>query len=134
MAECFAGLPENICEWLRQNDGVNVSVNFCSASANCGYTHRILKTVVISMLTRTCVRCGYDPLWNPDDTESKCLRHTYNPYRYDDVFAWEEHKDANSLEDDFSKWLDANPKNCEKPMVTMLCGSLGRGRIRRCLP
>lgn len=127
-------IPENICSWLRRQDGANVSVIFNSSSANCGYGHRILKYVAISRLTRTCVRCGYDPLWNPDDSESKCVRHTYNPWRYDDVFVWEDGTNANPLEADFSRWMDAQPERSDKPVVTMICGNLGTGKFRRQVP
>ena len=118
-------IPKNIATWIEEHDGVNVSVNFNSASGDYGYGHIIWHSVIISMLTRTCTRCGYDELWKPDDSESKCLRHTYNSYRYDEVFAWSGNDSQIGLEDAFNEWLDKQPSLYYKPAVKMVYGRLG---------
>lgn len=106
-------MPQNIERYLKEHDGVNVAVNFNSASADYGYAHILHKSVVMSKLTRTCNRCGYDPLWKPDDSESKCLRHTYGASRYDPVFSYSYTKNPLSLEECFDIWLDRQGEVCE---------------------
>lgn len=101
-------LPQNILDFIRRFDGVNVSINYNSASANHGYAHCLFISVSISMLTRTCHRCGYDSLHNPDDTESKCGRHTYNSWRYDVVFSWTQNENNKTLEECFNEWFAVN--------------------------
>ena len=101
-------IPDSIARWIEQHDGVNLSININSASSDYGYAHMVYHTVSISILTRTCNRCGYDPLWNPDDTDSKCIRHTYNSPRYDKVFCWNAFRNPNTLEEAFNHWLELN--------------------------
>lgn len=118
-------IPDNIAKWIKEHDGVNLSINFNSASADSGYAHMLWHTVQISMLTRTCNRCGYDRLWRPDDRESKCQRHTYNAWRYDTVFTWSEFQNSTTLEDAFNKWLEAQPDKYDAPVVKMCFGQMG---------
>lgn len=120
-------LPENIASWLVRNDGVNVSINLNNASADYGYGHMIWYTVVISMLTRTCHRCGYDRLWNPDDSESKCIRHSYNSERYDEVFAWSAFGNPLSLDEAFDIWQKEQGEYGYKPIVKKMFGRFGWG-------
>lgn len=118
-------MPQNIERYLKEHDGVNVAVNFNSASADYGYAHCIHKSVVMSKLTRTCNRCGYDPLWNPDDTESKCNRHSYGAYRYDTVFSFSEEDNPLSLKICFDAWLRAQPEQYDKPCKYISFGRFG---------
>ena len=71
-------IPDNIAEYIEDRDGINVSININKADGDYGYAHKTWYSVVLSRITRTCNRCGYDPLWKPNDDDSKCLRHTYN--------------------------------------------------------
>ena len=106
-------IPKNISEFLNAYDGCNLSINLNNADRLNGYGHIMLCSVHLSMITRTCNRCGYDPLWHPDRDE--CNRHTYEDFRYDEVFFWrtvvkEDSIDTSSLERAFDIWLKANPK------------------------
>ncbi len=118
-------IPDNIAKWITQHDGVNLSINFNSASADSGYAHMLWHTVTISMLTRTCNRCGYDTLWNPDDSESKCIRHTYNSWRYDTVFVWSEFQNPLSLEVAFEEWKNKQSDKYGAPIVKITYGQTG---------
>lgn len=117
-------IPNNIVQYIYRNDGVNLSVNINSAATISGYGRMIFCTYVLSKITRTCHRCGYDPLWNPDDTESKCIRHTYDGYRYDEVFAYSPDDEGRSLEECFEEWLSKN-NNPNKPAERMIFGRTG---------
>lgn len=121
-------MPENMKKWIRCHDGVNLSVNWNAASADCGYAHHLFKSVVLSMLTRTCHRCGFDEVWNPDDSQSKCQRHSYNAWRYDEVFVWADEDNNISLDEAFERWKEANPResaaDCLKPVKFMSFGQL----------
>lgn len=118
-------MPENMAKYLKEHDGVNVAVNFNSASADYGYAHILHKSVVMSKLTRTCQRCEYDQLWKPDDAESKCQRHSYGAYRYDTVFAYSEEENPLSLEVCFDAWLEAQPEKYNEPCKKILFGRFG---------
>ena len=110
-------IPENILNFLGSHDGVNLAINYNSASADYGYAHIMHRNVVISILTRTCQRCGYDPLWKPNDDDSKCRRHTYSNFRYDEVFAWDSRYTL-SLEKCFEEWQNQQkPYSAVKPMT-----------------
>ena len=115
-------IPKNIIEYLSNHNGCNLQVNLNHADADYGYAHRLLISVVISHLTRTCNRCGFDVIWNPDDTESKCGRHTYGAYRYDEVFAWSPLKCSMTLEEAFNDWLISQSKDYRKPIVLKTYG------------
>ena len=120
-------LPKNMIDYIRQHNAVNLQINFNHADADYGYGHMIYISVILSHLTRTCNRCGYDEIWNPDDSESKCLRHTYDKPHYDSVFIWNSYKNPWSLRAAFENWLNLQPpENCsEKPMVFKVYGKFG---------
>ena len=109
-------IPDNIAKWIKEHDGVNLSINFNSASADYGYAHVIWHNVVISMITRHCIHCGYDELFSPEYFESKCRRHTYTPWEYVDVFTWNEDCNPLSLEECFNIWLEQNTGHPIKEM------------------
>lgn len=116
-------IPNSIAEYLNVNDGVNLSININHADGLNGYGHIMLCSVSLSRITRTCNRCGYDPLWHSD--KDKCIRHTYNNWRYDDVFVWksmikEGHIDISSLEKAFNTWLEAQPTQYNQPAKLMI--------------
>ncbi len=115
-------IPENIVKYLKENDGVNLAVNWNSAGADYGYAHTIWHNVVITKLTRTCQRCGYDPLWKPDDTNSKCLRHSFGEWRYDVIFSWSQEGNDESLEECFDEWMKYQPKKWYDPAIKVLFG------------
>lgn len=95
-------IPDNIRDWIRQRDGVNLAINYNSASADYGYAHIIHHSVVISMLNRHCNNCDYDELWSPNDENSKCARHTYSKAKYEPIFVWSPKGNLLSLEMCFS--------------------------------
>ena len=80
---------------------------------------------VKNLPTRTCNRCGYDPLWKPNDDDSKCLRHTYNSWRYDEVFVWSPTDNNLSLEEAFDVWLHSQPTSWDQPVNKMIFGQIG---------
>lgn len=116
-------IPDNIAEFLAIHNGVNLSINFNSVTADSGYAHMMFHTVIISMITRTCNRCGYDQLWRPDDSDSHCSRHTYNAWHYDNVFVWSDFRNDKSLEDAFEDWK-ASQHPCE-PVTFKSYGQIG---------
>lgn len=121
-------IPDNLARYVEQHIGVNLSANFNSVAADAGYAHDVFHTVVLSVMTRTCNRCGYDPVWNPDDSESKCGRHTYNGWRYDEIFVWSERRNSDSLEESFAKWEkenEAHEKGMTVPAKRIIYGKLG---------
>ena len=118
-------IPNNIAEYIEAHDGINLSININNADGDYGYAHMTWYTVVLSRLTRTCNRCGYDPLWKPNDDDSKCLRHTYNSWRYDEVFAWSPTDNHLSLEEAFDVWLKSQPTSWELPVKKMTFGQIG---------
>lgn len=116
-------IPDNILEFIQSHDGVNLSINLSSASANLGYGHMFFYTVVISMFTKTCGNCGYDIIWKPELWESKCNRHRYGSERYDTVFAWSSKNDGISLGKAFDDWMKNQKKN--KAIKYKLYGQFG---------
>ena len=112
-------IPDNIVKFLKERNGVNLQINYNSISADMGYVHQLSHTVRLLMLTRTCSRCGYDPVWKPDDSESKCIRHTYGSWRYDRVFAWEENSEGLSLEECFEAWEAMQSKREDEPVKSL---------------
>lgn len=103
-------IPDKILDYVRDYDGTNLNVGFNYTTTNCGYGHLFSVSYDLSRLTKTCYRCGYDPLWRPELWESKCQRHRYNSERYDTVFFWQEGYDK-QLEDCFDEWLAMQEKN-----------------------
>ena len=119
-------IPDNIAKYIAEHNGVNLNINVSSTDADYGYAHIIWYTVTLSKLTRTCHRCGYDPVWNPDDSNSKCLRHTYNNWRYDAVFTWGHMGSPSiSLEEAFDVWLRSQPASEHQPTKEMTFGQIG---------
>ena len=118
-------IPNNVADYIEAHDGINLSININNASGAYGYAHVTWYSVVLSRLTRTCNRCGYDPLWKPNDDDSKCLRHTYNSWRYDDVFIWSPMNNDLSLEEAFDVWLKSQPTSIYQPVKQMTFGQIG---------
>ena len=118
-------IPDNVAEYIEAWDGINLSININNANADFGYGHMTWYTVIISKLTRTCNNCGYDPLWKPNDENSKCGHHTYNAWRYDEVFAWSPIENPMTLEESFDVWLKAQPKRWNEPAKLMIFGKIG---------
>lgn len=118
-------IPENMIRYLREHDGVNITINYNHADADHGYAHVTWRTVVLSRLTRHCNNCGYDPLWNPDDSESRCGHHVYSTWHYDPVFVWGDMGGTrDKLEKCFELWEKEQPKENEyrKPAKYMSFG------------
>ena len=118
-------IPDNIAEYIEAHDGINLSININNADGDYGYAHVIWYSVVLSRLTRTCNRCGYDPLWKPNDDDSKCIRHTYNSWRYDEVFVWSPTGNNLSLEEAFDIWWQSQPTSWDQPVKQMTFGQIG---------
>ena len=100
-------IPDNVAEYIEAHDGINLNVNINNSDGDYGYAHMTWYSVSISRITRTCQRCGYDPLWKPNDDDSKCLRHRYGSWRYDRVFVWSPYNNELGLEDAFNVWLES---------------------------
>lgn len=120
-------IPENIIKYIKEHNGTNLEIDYNHADADHGYAHNIFHTVALSMLTRTCHNCGYDVIWNPDDKESHCGRHSYNNWRYDEVFVWSEYQNSITLEEAFNMWLSAQLDVWYKPVVKKTFGQIGWG-------
>lgn len=118
-------IPDNIANYISQHNGSAINITISNASANHGYAHIMWYVVRVSILTRTCHRCGYDVIWNPDDSESKCQRHSYDAWRYDDVFIWSDQFPHLSLEEAFDDWLSAQPTGYMLPMKRKVYGKIG---------
>ena len=118
-------IPDNIAEYVEAYDGINLSININNVAEVSGYAHITWYSVVLSKLTRTCNRCGYDPLWKPNDDDSKCIRHTYNSWRYDEVFIWSPTNNDLSLEEAFGVWLKSQPTSKYQPVNQMTFGQIG---------
>ena len=118
-------IPDNVAGYIEAHDGINLSININNADGDYGYAHMTWYSVILSRLTRTCNRCGYDPLWKPNDDDSKCLRHTYNNWRYDEVFVWCPIDNHQSLEEAFDVWLQSQPTSWDQPVKKMSFGRIG---------
>lgn len=118
-------IPDNIAEYIEAHDGINLSINIKNADGDYGYAHMTWYLVILSRLTRTCNRCGYDPLWKPNDDDSKYLRHAYNNWRYDEVFVWSPIDNNQSLEEAFDVWLQSQPTLWDLPVKKMSYGRIG---------
>jgi hypothetical protein len=117
-------IPDNIADYLDTHNGVNLNININPAYVDYGYGHTVWYSVTLSKLTRTCHRCGYDPVWNPNDDKSKCVRHTYDDWRYDEVFVWSPIDNQLSLEEAFDEWLRLQPTSWYEPAKLMISGRL----------
>lgn len=97
-------LPDNFAAYCSEHY-CNVQINVCLTDVECGYGERISGNIKIMLPYKECTRCGYHSLWNPDDTESKCLRHNYKR-GYDTVFCYDiENRNHISLEQAFDVFL-----------------------------
>jgi hypothetical protein len=88
-----------------------MQININTVDVENGYGRRIIQNLRIMRPFCKCNRCGYHSLWNPDDSKSKCLRHTYEK-GYDTVFTYtidSGEQKAISLESAFDEYLRLNP-------------------------
>lgn len=122
--EIYTDIPENILKFISEHNGVNLAININRADCDDGYAHIIHHSIVISQLTRTCHHCGYDQLWAPDDTNSRCQRHQYGSWRYDVVFMWTKEGNWRTLEECFEEWLELN-RDTYKPCIKKEYGRFG---------
>lgn len=105
-------IPQNIAKYIADHDGSVIELSICHADADDGYAHVLWPAVSVKRLTRTCIHCGYDPIWSPDDSNSRCRRHAYNSWRYDTVFSWSgPNKTDQDLASAFDTWQQAQPSN-----------------------
>lgn len=107
-------LPDNIAEYMLSFHS-NLQYNVSSTDVENGYGLRIEKRLRIMRPYRRCIRCGYHSLWNPDDSKSKCLRHTYEK-GWDTVFSWNPESGV-ELERAFSIFLESQDADDSKPVV-----------------
>ena len=108
-------IPDRIIDYVESKCGCNLQINYNVTDGVNGYGQIVHYSVHISILTRTCNRCGYDPLWNPRGWESKCFHHSYNHERYDDVFVWSG-ACGKTLERCFDDWVNMQSMNTDEPM------------------
>ena len=102
--------PRNIVRYM-QKWHCNLQININTVDVENGYGRRIIQNVRIMRPYCKCNRCGYHSLWKPDDSKSKCFRHTYEK-GYDTVFTYTidaGEKKAVSLESAFDEYLRLNP-------------------------
>ena len=123
MPESFV-IPGNIRSYVESIDGAALVISFCETSGLNGYGSMMMPCVEVKRLTRTCHRCGYDPLWKPNDDDSHCGHHSYDGWRYDTVFAWTDIRNSVSLEEAFERFLQAQPpeNRYDLPVVSMFSG------------
>ena len=79
-------LPDNIARYFAEHHAT-IDISVCHTDVECGYGDRITKSFRVLLPFCKCQRCGYHSLWNPDDSGSKCLRHTYTQ-GWDVVFSY----------------------------------------------
>lgn len=101
-------LPDNVVNYCGQYYS-NIEIDLCNTDVECGYGVRISGGVKVMRPYNRCTNCGYHSLWNPDDSESKCLRHTYVK-GWDTVFSWSIESDM-ELEKAFDCFLAMQPKD-----------------------
>ena len=118
-------IPENIVNYLDRHNGVVLTISINATDGINGYGHLMQVGYELKKLTRTCHRCGYDPVWRPDLWENHGGgRHTYGSWRYDMVFCYIDNNQELSLEQAFDQWLEKQPTEYEwdKPMRRMIFG------------
>lgn len=106
------GAPLNLLEYM-QKWHCNLQINIGTTDVECGYGRRIVQNIRVMKPFEECSRCGYHSLWNTDDTNSKCNRHTYGRRGYDTVFSYTidaGEKKALTLEQAFDRYLEMNPR------------------------
>lgn len=106
-------LPDNMAEFLMVHAST-LEISVCHTDVENGYGSRITRLLQVKLPYRKCNRCGYHSLWNPDDTNSHCMRHTYEK-GWDTVFAYDPDNNFISLPDAFSEWLSKQPTEWIKP-------------------
>ena len=110
-------LPDNVAQYFNENH-TTIDISVCNTDVEQGYGVRITKCLRILRPFCRCNNCGYHSLWNPDDTESKCRRHTYTK-GWDTVFSYTleigEHK--MSLEKAFDEFLKRQPDRLTLPVI-----------------
>lgn len=114
-------VPSNILRYM-QYWHCNLQVNIGTTDVENGYGRRIVQNVRIMRPFCKCNRCGYHSLWNPDDSKSKCFRHTYEK-GYDTVFSYTINAGETkkkTLEQAFDSYLAMNPKEKEGEAVHLL--------------
>lgn len=109
-------LPGNLAEYMMKNH-CNLQVNIGLTDVEYGYGLRVEKRILLFRPYRKCDRCGYHSLWSPDDSESKCGRHTYQR-GWDVVFSFNPDNGA-SLEEAFDEFLSLQSPDESKPVVEL---------------
>ena len=103
--------PLNILRYMRDHH-CNLQININTVDVECGYGRRVVKDLRIMRPYQECTRCGYHSLYRPDDSGSKCLRHTYRK-GYDTVFCYMEdtgEKKTQNIEQAFDAYLKQNER------------------------
>lgn len=110
-------LPENVAQYFNEHH-CTLEISICHTDVECGYGVRITKCFRVLRPYCKCSRCGYHSLWNPDDSNSKCLRHSYTR-GWDTVFSYSldtgEKKIA--FEAAFDVFLSKQPKQETMPVI-----------------
>lgn len=113
----ISGLPDNIAQYFNDHFCA-IEISVCHTDVECGYGSRISKAFKILRPFCKCNRCSFHSLWNPDDSDSKCLRHTYTK-GWDVVFSYTldtgEHK--MSLDAAFDEFLKLQPRSEFLPVI-----------------
>ena len=114
-------LPDNVAQYFNEYY-CTIEVSICHTDVECGYGCRISRCFKVLRPYCKCSRCGYHSLWNPDDTQSKCLRHTYTR-GWDTVFAYmiDTGETKPSLEVMFDEFLKKQPDSDYLPVVSLFC-------------
>ena len=108
-------LPDNVAEYLNSHYS-NIQFDICKTDVENGYGEKITRRVSIMLPYKRCINCGYHSLWNPDDSESHCRRHTYEK-GWATVFSFQMNNAQRSLENAFDEFLKQQPENENDPVV-----------------
>lgn len=120
-------MPDELAEYMmRFHSAVEASIS--TTDVENGYGIRVERRIVLKRPYCRCNRCGYHSLWNPDDSESKCLRHTYEK-GWDTVFCYDPDRSHMELKDAFVDWLTKQPKRENEKTVFGLYAGGEYGRI-----
>ena len=114
-------LPDNIAQYFNEKH-CTIEISVCHTDVENGYGCRITQCFRILRPYCRCNRCGYHSLWNPDDSNSKCLRHTYEK-GWDTVFLYTlgAGEVKMPLEVAFEEFLSKQPKSEYLPTVQFNC-------------
>ena len=112
----FSWLPGNVANYFNENY-CTIEISVCNTDAECGYGYRINKCFRILRPYCKCNNCSYHSLWNPDDSDSKCKRHTYTK-GWDCVFSYslDGAEDKISLDEAFDLFLQRQSKLAYEPI------------------